>query len=362
MANKKKILEVIQPVDGGSAHHVCQLLAGLDKNIFDVHLAAPYHMDYDRLCKEHKIPYYKVGLQRSRNPLSDVKPFWDLYMLCRRERFDVIHLHCTKAGLLGRFIAKLCRVHCVYTPHGFIYSQPAPKIFQSIYYWLERLTLPLVRRVIFVSTSEAKVAVDDHIVSRKRTVTIPNGVNTALRLVPASRNVVVMVSRLEEPKRPEDLVQAVPFVISSHPDVRFIIVGDGYKRFDLVNAAKKLGVSDYIEFAGFRSNVEDYLMQSSLAVISSVSEGLPYVALEAMACQRPVIGSKVKGIVDVVKDGQTGLLYELGNGRDLANKITFLLSQPQLAAQYGRNGRQLVQDRYSLETMVQAISSLYLSL
>ena len=118
-----KVLEVVQPIDGGSALHVRQLLAGLDKQRFAVHLAAGESLDYKQVCDEHGIDYHHINFTRSMNPFNDIKPWWRLWQLCHKERYDVVHLHSTKAGLLGRMAALFTASKVVYTPHSPLYLQ-----------------------------------------------------------------------------------------------------------------------------------------------------------------------------------------------------------------------------------------------
>ena len=358
--HRQKILEVIQPVDGGSAVHMCQLLDNLDLETFEVHLAAPDNSQYREICQKRGINYQIINFRRSRNPLNDILPFCKLYRLCKQEKYSIVHAHCTKAGLLSRIGARLAGTKVVYTPHGFIYSQPAPRIFQFIYYWLERITLPLVSKVIFVSPSEADVAITDNLLPLPQSQVIVNGVATNIQQRdPDVSPVVVMVSRLDEPKKPEDLIEAIPQILTNHPKSKFIFIGEGSKRSMLEKMIIENNISESVKLLGYRKDISEQLVKSTITVLCSSSEGMPYVVLEAMACSRPVVGSKVKGIIDVVVDGKNGLLYELGNSKDLADKILKLLDNPSLAKEFGQNGRKLVLANYSVKGMVDKIQRLY---
>lgn len=358
---KLKVLEIIQPVDGGSAVHMRQLLSGLNLNDLEVHLAAPESSLYREVCDSRGIKYHVIKLRRSRNPLKDINPFLTLFKLCRHEKYDVVHAHCTKAGLIGRFAARLNGIRIVYTPHGFIYSQPSSKIFKFAYYWIERITLPLVNKVIFVSPSESEVAIADKVLPRQQARVIVNGVKTDFPQQKINHKpTIVMVSRFEEPKRPEELIKAIPLIIKKHPDVQFTLIGDGSKRSLVEQLISELDIENNVQLLGFRSDISNQLSIGVMAVLCSSSEGLPYVALEAMACSRPVVGTNVKGIIDVVHDGENGLLYELGDYKDLANKIISLLDNPKQAHEYGKRGREMVLKSYSAQGMINNIQRLYI--
>jgi glycosyltransferase involved in cell wall biosynthesis len=114
-----------------------------------------------------------------------------------------------------------------------------------------------------------------------------------------------------------------------------------------------------VKFLGQRNDIADQIAQSTIMVQCSETEGMPYTVLEAMAGGRPVIGTKVEGVVDLINDGQNGRLYPRGDYQQLAEQLTGLLTQPALAKRMGRAGRQLVEQEYSLTTMIERIEKLY---
>lgn len=356
---KLKVLEVIQPTDGGSALHVQQLLMGLDKKEFTVHLAASNSTGYDQVCIKNKTPYHRINFTRSINPLKDIQPWWQLWQLCHKEHFDVIHLHSTKAGLLGRMAALFTSSKVIYTPHSPLYMQLHPPQRQ-LFLWIERLTMPLVDKVILVSKSERSKVVEDGMTSGRKCEVIVNGVDVPHVKRSASKPpIITMVSRLEKQKRQQDLIMAAPIVLKRFPEAKFNLIGGGSRHYELQSLIQDHGVEDAVNLLGPRDDVQEQFAKSTIAVQCSETEGMPYVVLEAMAQGLPVIGTRVEGIVDLVEDGKTGLLYEKGDYKGLAEQIIFLLTHRELSEKYGMLGRSVVEREYSRSTMINNIQLLY---
>src|SRR5690606_5579160 len=150
-------------------------------------------------------------------------------------------------------------------------------------------------------------------------------------------------------------ILAAPLVLKSHPKATFNIIGGGSRYDELQLLITDQGVEDAVSLLGPRNDVAEQFAASTMAVQCSETEGMPYVVLEAMAQGLPVIGTRVEGIVDLVKDGKNGLLYEKGDYKELAGQIIFLLSHRELSDKYGMLGRKIVESEYSLSKMISSI-------
>ena len=171
--------------------------------------------------------------------------------------------------------------------------------------------------------------------------------------------IITMVSRLEKQKRQQDLIMAAPIVLKRFPEAKFNLIGGGSRHYELQSLIQDHGVEDAVNLLGPRDDVQEQFAKSTIAVQCSETEGMPYVVLEAMAQGLPVIGTRVEGIVDLVEDGKTGLLYEKGDYKGLAEQIIFLLTHRELSEKYGMLGRSVVEREYSRSTMINNIQLLY---
>jgi len=170
---------------------------------------------------------------------------------------------------------------------------------------------------------------------------------------------VACVGRLIPNKGVQFLIKASPSVLSSNPDVEFVIVGDGPMRDHLVQMTEDLGVKHAFRFMGTVPSVSDVLRDCRIFVRPSLTEGMPLTVLEAMACGLPVVASRVSGTPEVVLDGETGILVEAGNVRQIAEAIAKLLSDDHGATEMGRNALRLVGERYSWDRAADLVQRVY---
>jgi glycosyltransferase involved in cell wall biosynthesis len=171
--------------------------------------------------------------------------------------------------------------------------------------------------------------------------------------------VVGNVARLAEQKGHRDLIAAAPAVLERHPDVRFVVAGEGELRAELEDLARPLG--DRFAFLGERDDVPDLLASFEVFAYPSRFEGLCLAVIEAQAAGVPVIATPVGGIVENVRDGETGLLVPPNDPAALALAIERLLDEPSLARSLAENAGPQV-ERYARERMVERTLALYDSL
>ncbi|MDP2232120.1 MAG: glycosyltransferase family 4 protein [Actinomycetota bacterium] len=170
---------------------------------------------------------------------------------------------------------------------------------------------------------------------------------------------VVCVARLEPVKGVEFFVCAAAMLADSHPEARFAIVGVGSQESRLREIAVAAGLQSRLAFLGDVARVEPLLAAGSVVVMPSLSEALGLVALEAGALSRPVVASSVGGLVEVIDDGETGLLVPAADPSALAQAIGKLVAQPELACRLGVAAHERVSGHYTLERMIDGYMNLY---
>jgi glycosyltransferase involved in cell wall biosynthesis len=173
--------------------------------------------------------------------------------------------------------------------------------------------------------------------------------------------VVAIIGRLSPQKNHGRFLAAVARVAPERPDVRFLVVGDGPLRSDLTEQARALGLDGRLTFTGVRHDVPAFAARADLVVLSSDWEGLPLVALEALAAGTPVLSTPVEGMRDLHDAGAAAIVPEAG-AEALATGIVELLADPRRRAEMSARGRELVAARYSGDAMVDAYERLYLEL
>jgi len=143
------------------------------------------------------------------------------------------------------------------------------------------------------------------------------------------------------------------------PNVKFMFVGEGYLRTELEALTQEMGLSDYVIFTGFRSDIPEITSIFDIALLASFFEGLGRVLLEAMVLSKPVIASRAGGIVDVVTDSETGILVPPNDSAALAQAMIKLLLDGDLRKRMGEAGRAKIDAKFSARTMVNQIQAVY---
>ena len=175
-------------------------------------------------------------------------------------------------------------------------------------------------------------------------------------------NTVLYVGRLEFRKGVHILIKSIPIVLKEIPDAKFIFVGSdcGMKPY-IISKIKEFNCENNIIIMDevSRESLLEYYMNASACVIPSLWENHPYVCLEALACGRPVIASKVAGLAEIIKDNENGILAQPGSFRDLADKIIGLLKNKELQCKLSVNARSFMETNYNAEKVARKTINIY---
>ena len=178
-------------------------------------------------------------------------------------------------------------------------------------------------------------------------------------LVLESENLLVHVSNFRSVKRPVECVEILAKVRKKGGDARLVMVGDGPERSACEYRAEQLEVKDYVSFPGKRSNIADYLAVADVFLLPSKSESFGLAALEAQACEVPVIASRLGGIPEVVTDNETGFLSDLGDTEKMSDDVMKLLNDPDMRIAFGKKARELAISRYDSRKIIPRYMNFY---
>jgi len=279
-------------------------------------------------------------------------------------RCDIVHAHWIPTGVLASLVSRRLDIPMVLTVHGSdgkLLKGGAVKRIGS------RFSLTSADRIITVSD-----ALKAHVLEFEPKVdavvrTIHNGVELSdfpfVRKASNARR-LLWVGRMTEEKGVDYLIHAMKKVVSSYPDASLRLVGDGPLRSDLETLTNELDLRERVEFAGEspHSELSEMYAWCDLVVMPSLSEGLPTVLPEAMATGRPVVASRVGGIPELLKHGETGYLVSPERVDELAGSIIELLGKPDLMEKMGAASHELVESTHSWGAIASDTHSVYLSL
>jgi glycosyltransferase involved in cell wall biosynthesis len=173
------------------------------------------------------------------------------------------------------------------------------------------------------------------------------------------KEIIATAGRLSPEKGHRYLIEAMSSILAGRKNIILLIFGDGPRRDELTRLARKLGCSGSIYFVGFVPDFSQLLEQIDLFVLPSLSEGLPNVVLEALAAGKPVVGTAVGGVPELIANGETGLLVPPRDSGQLAQAITKLLDDRTLARRLGQAGQELVRKTYSFERQCHLMMQVY---
>jgi len=158
------------------------------------------------------------------------------------------------------------------------------------------------------------------------------------------------------------LLDAIPLVLREVPETMFVFAGDGPQKRNILNKIEGLGLKDKVLMLGLRRDIPDILKSLDLFVLPTLQEALGTSFIEAMAMEKPVIGTDVGGVGEVIKDGINGYLVEPDNPSALARAIVSVIRDREGAVRMGKEGRKIVLEHFTVEKMCERVHTLYLSL
>jgi glycosyltransferase involved in cell wall biosynthesis len=236
---------------------------------------------------------------------------------------------------------------------------------------LDWLLVRMATRIIAISEA-VKARLKRWPRAHGRCIVVPNGLDLAafvaakeqavvrgsLGIGPEER-VIGLVGRLVPFKGHRYLIQAFADVRLRHPSARLLVVGDGPERDKLEQQVGDMGLKGAVHFTGHRCDVPDMLSIMEIFVLPSLGEHFGRVLLEAMALEKPVVGTRAGGVPEVVEDGVTGVLVPPANPEALAEGIIRLLDDPAQARAMGRAGRRRVETHFNLRRHAELVEEVY---
>lgn len=345
---------------------------------YEVEVAAAPVGFKDEIEKEG-FKVYPVPFSRNPFSLSNIRAFFMLLHLMKKKKYIMVHTHTPVASFLGRVAAKIAGIpHIVYTVHGFHFHEYGSKLKNFIYYHLEKFIGKFTDVLITINTDDYKIACEKNLIPHGRVVYIKGvGVDTA-KFSPetAIRNnlmqgyikefgikkdefVIISIAALSREKNIIDVISAMDLLKKKGKNFRLIIVGDGKLKDRLKEFVVLKDFSDNIIFTGRREDVPELLSISNVFITCSVREGLPVSVMEAMAMGKPVIAYDIRGVRDLIIDGETGFLVPFRNVKSLTEKILFLYKYPDVCKKIGEKGRERTEKEFSLNVIIKQMKNLY---
>jgi len=370
---RRRVLVVSEPMEYGVLSYLERLFAGLDRTRWEPALAysagrlAPQGRRLVATLAARGLRVSSLPFRRALGP-GDARTVLGLAAEIRSFRPDVIHLHSTKAGLIGRPVARLLGVPVAYTPHGTSW-QYTGRVVGRAQRALERLCRRSTDMLLAVCAEEARAFVEQVGMPAERTRVVPNGVplperdallaararRRAALGIGASERWLLFVGRLTREKGLDVLLAALRDGVGADG---LLVVGDGADRAAL--EAESVRAPLPVRLCGYQEDVSSYLAAADVFVQPSRSEGLPFALLEAMAHGLPVVCSAVGGVAEAV--GAAGVLVAPERPHELAARLRALVADAEARAALAQAGRARVARAFGVPVMLAGIHAAYADL
>jgi glycosyltransferase involved in cell wall biosynthesis len=321
------------------------------------------------ICVDH--------LRRRVGAINDWRAARELKTIFRRERFDVVHTHSSKAGILARWAAHRAGIPIiVHTIHGMSFNRTQPRAVQWVYKRLERRTGHWTHAIVSVAdamTAQARTAGirpknGEFVTIRSGMCTDGFRVNDAARRavranwqIPKDAVVIGTIARLFPNKGYENIIAAMPAIAERCPLAHFVWIGDGSHRPVYETEVTRLGLRDRLHLTGLvpPTDIPRLINGFDLLVHASQWEGLPRALVQAALTGVPAVSFDNDGAPEVIEDGVSGLLAPLGSTSALAEAVARLAGSETLRAELGRVAEQRCRHAFSHELMVKQLDELY---
>ncbi len=312
-------------------------------------LVFPAGGSFEKEFLQSGIPCYPI-LGKS---VFDIKQYRALHRIIQKEKVDILHTHELRADMVGAIAGKYNHRPTVSTIHNMITKSRLSPLKKSIYCYFSKRIYNSISQVIAISTAVQNNLINELGVRKSQVTTIYNGTNivelTTLQTpqttreslrVPPKAPLLVFIGRfIPIQKGQEYLLRAMPDILQKFPSTHLLMVGDGIIRKELETLCESLKIKNNVTFCGWRNDINDILYAGDICVVPSLWEPFGKIVIEAMMIEKPVVGTAVDGIKEIIIPEETGLLVEPKNSLELAKGVCRLLENTELAASMGKNGR-----------------------
>jgi len=371
--NSGKVLFIATVYTHLAAFHI-PFMKMLQEKGYEVHAAASSFEGRREDVERIGVTCWEIPFARSPYSPANIQAYNKLKDLLGKHYFDLIHVHTPVAAFLGRYLAKAIKQGAVlYTAHGFHFYQGAPRRNWLIYYTAERIASRWTDGLIVMNSEDFENAQQlgfkpgenlfyvhgvgvDFKQYAKNNFQDESNIRKELG-ISKSDVVITCVAELNENKNHDFLLDGWKKLTKQYFNVHLLLVGAGEKMAILQRKIKDEKL-ERVYFLGFRRDAPQILKETDIAALVSKREGLPKCVMEAMAMGLPLVASNVRGNRDLVEDGQTGFLVELGDVVGLARAMEKLILDRELRNAMGEAGQKKIQD-YSLEKVLVEMERIY---
>lgn len=360
MHTKIKVLHIAQAA-GGVDRYLQSLLKYSDHKKFENILLCSYDFnkeDYNGITDD----FIQINMQREISAKNDLASIRQVRKVIKSVKPDVVYMHSSKAGAIGRIADLGISNIKIYNPHGWAFNMDCGKKKQAMYRIIEKMLALFTTQFVCISEAEKESAVINKIANAEKLTVILNGIdieNCNKQLnngisrekigIPEDAFVIGQVGRISKQKSPDVFVRAAVKIKGAIPNAYFVLVGNGEMKDEILQYAKENGLDDSLKITGWVENPLSYVTTFDAATLLSRWEGFGLVLPEYMLAQKPIVACETDAIPTLINNGVNGLLVPVESPQAVCDAVTELYHNSQLRAQLIENGKKAVYEKFDAQ-------------
>ena len=360
-----------RPEIGGAERQLLMLMRGLDRSRFRPYVVCldgpgSLLLDYEEAAER----VYVLDRRRA----FDIGALAELIRVIRLIRPEIVHTWLYIANLYGGWAARLAGAPALIVSQRGLGIDPQHTRLKTGQMRIFNLLIAQFSDRLLVNAEAVARPMGRAGFAPERTRVIYNGLEPLPHITEAKRRalrwefqvrddqiLLGSIARIDPKKDLGTMLRAIALVVQKHLHVRLLIVGGGFSHYqkELERLAQNLGIQKHVEFLGFRSDPLEILSLCRISLLSSVTEGLPNAILESMLLGKPVVATRVGGVPELIKDGVEGWLVPSRDPDQFADRILYLIENPDCAEQMGAAGHARALRDFTAEAMVRRTEAVY---
>jgi len=374
---KIRVLNIITRLNvGGASIHAVNITYGLAEHCDSILVSGqlePYETDMAYYAEKYNVPItYINDLRRELSLLSDIKAFFQLLALVRREKPDIVNTHLSKAGTLGRLVAFLCRVPRIYhTFHGDYYKGRFLKLKIHFFIFIEKMLARITTKIIAPTENDKQELIERGIAKADKIIVIKLGFDFSNFVatpnekylfreqyqIPHTSLVIALIGRISYQKNPVLFVE-----IASHfkdKYIYFTLIGDGDLRDEIQTEINNREIQNTVFITGFVRDLKAVYASVDIVLVTSFFEGTCMVLVEAMANSKIAISTDVGGISDYVINGVNGFIVSEPTAECFVDIINQVIEHKVDIESISENAKKTAYEMFSIDRLILEMKDLY---
>ncbi|MBN1216382.1 MAG: glycosyltransferase family 4 protein [Candidatus Lokiarchaeota archaeon] len=381
---KIKVLQIITVFSiGGATENVVAMADGLNNIGYKVDILTGLNIKsegsmYETAQKLNISVYTFKCIKRNINPLFDIIATYKIYRFIKKNKYDIVHTHSSKAGVIGRIAARLANTKAIiHSIRGLPFHNYQNKILHKFLVLIEKIISKFCHKITAVSYTIIETLTKRKIVDSQKLIMIRSAfdIKSNLNLVESKiikekysikddEIVIGKIARLSKLKGIYFALESIKRVSKIIPKIKFLIVGNGELESEIRKYIEDNNLSNIVILTGLISpeEIPSYINTFDFLIHTSLLEGLARVIPQSIVMGKPVICFNLDGSHEIIRDGRNGFLIEPENIEHLTQKIIEMCKDKNKIKIMGEIDRQLIFEEYSVQKMIQKLNDLYLSL